>query len=366
MAGLYIHIPFCHSKCAYCDFYSMPLREDMENILVEALIKEYNIRRGQLQFDTVYLGGGTPSILSNKSIEVLIEGLKIENTLDEFTIEANPEDITLKKVMHWKRLGINRISMGVQSFVDGELSIIGRRHSSSDAINAIQTLREGGIQNFSLDLIYGLPLQTIESWKYSLDTLLSLHPSHFSAYMLSYEPHTRLTAMLKSGKIKETNEESVILMYDYLCEASKKAGYDHYEISNFALSGMQAKHNSSYWSGSPYLGIGPAAHSLIGGKRFYNPSNLKEYLLSLDEGTSPSIFDDEDDNNRFNDKVMTALRTSKGLNLRELDSKRMNQLMKDANPYLKSRDLIIKDDCLILPEKSWLISDSIISSLFQV
>lgn len=365
MPGLYIHIPFCHSKCAYCDFYSMPLN-DNESALVDALLKEYTIRHERLSFNTIYLGGGTPSILSNISLARLIDGLNIETDLEEFTIEANPEDITVDKVMRWKELGINRVSMGVQSFVDSELSLIGRRHSSIDAVNAIKTLQEGGLKNFSLDLIYGLPLQTTDSWKHSLDTLLNIHPTHFSAYMLSYEPHTRLMAMFKTGKIKVTSEDNLIKMYDYLCKAAKDAGYDHYEISNFALRGMQAKHNSSYWDGTPYLGIGPSAHSFIGEKRYYNPSNLKEYLSCLNSGKSPSLLDDEDANNRFNDMIMTSLRTSKGLNLRKLDDWRRTQLIKDANSYLKSGHLIEKNDYLTITEKSWLISDSIISNLFQV
>lgn len=363
MPGLYIHTPFCHSKCAYCDFYSMPIPDGMAMRYAHAVAREFEMRAGAYPaFSTLYLGGGTPSILPIDAWAAMMPTVPD----GEVTIEVNPEDVTLDKARAWLDLGINRASMGVQSLADDELAVIGRRHSASQAIEAYETLRRAGFANISLDLIYGLPGQSLESWERSLSTLLTLRPEHLSAYMLSYEPRTRLSAMLRAGKVKETDEETLEQMYAFLRSATAEAGYEHYEISNFALPGHRARHNSSYWTGEPYLGLGPGAHSFDGKDRWFNPSNLRLYLDKIESGIPAAEIDPEDDDSRFNDRVMTALRTADGLDLSSVPPERLSRLLHDAAPYQRSAHLIVEANHLRIPTASWLISDAIISDLFQV
>ena len=368
---LYIHIPFCHSKCAYCDFYSTPQTEWMETF-VNAVINEWNYRSKNLSegIDTLYLGGGTPSSLPPDLLSCLLKKLPTGDGLREATIEANPEDITTEWVRFLtSETPFHRVSMGIQSFSDKELSIVGRRHDSVTAIEAIHTLRTGGIKNISCDLIYGLPSQDIESWKYSLDTLLSLKPEHISAYLLSYETGTRLNAMLQSGKIEETDEDTVKAMYDYLCLATKKNGYSHYEISNFALPGYQAIHNSSYWDGSPYIGLGPGAHSWDGHSRSFNPPSLKDYIAK--NGYSTSVTEHETEDNRFNDLLITRLRTLRGIDPQEIkkrfDPDFYNCFMETAAKLIANGEFDTNPDgTYFIPENRWLTSNSIILNLIRV
>ncbi|WP_303323166.1 radical SAM family heme chaperone HemW [uncultured Duncaniella sp.] len=262
---LYIHVPFCHSKCAYCDFYSTHRKEWME-AYTDALINEWRVRSETFDegIDTLYFGGGTPSSLPTALLKRIIDALGLDTRLlREATIEANPEDVSPE----WVRFIVNetplrRVSMGIQSFDDSELHTVGRRHTAARAIEATEILRAEGIANISCDLIYGLPGQDMKSWKRSLSTLTGLRPEHISAYLLSYEPGTRLFAMLDKGKIEETPDEVVEAMYAHLCEVTAKEGYRHYEISNFALPGKEAIHNSSYWDGSPYIGLGRPIHAI--------------------------------------------------------------------------------------------------------
>lgn len=365
MAGLYVHVPFCRSKCAYCDFYSMP-RIDLARDYAEALKKEYALRAAECGegFSTVYLGGGTPSALPSAILEDICLWLPMQG-LRECTIEANPEDVEPDSAARWRELGFDRVSMGVQSFSDRELQIIGRRHSSGRALEAVETLRLAGFDNFSLDLIYGLPEQSLASWEKSLSTLLSLRPAHFSSYMLSFEPRTRLTAMLRAGQVKEASEDLIAEMYAMLCSMAKDAGYVHYEISNFALPGFEAKHNGSYWDGTPYLGLGPSAHSFDGSIRRVNPSNLKEYIKKISDGGFAFEIDYEDDSAKFNDMLMIRLRTRGGLALSDVPASRLPELLGDAARFLNDGSLVNDDGILFIPEAKWLVSDYIISSLMQ-
>lgn len=367
---LYIHVPFCHSKCAYCDFYSTPRRELMEQY-IHALSNEWSNRnRDDLSIDTIYIGGGTPSSLPIPLLDKLMMLLPYSHLMREFTIEANPEDITNEWAYHISHhTPIDRVSMGIQSFSDDELHIISRRHSAIDAINAYHRLRENGIKNISCDLIYGLPKQTLASWKHSLDTLVSLRPEHISAYLLSYENGTRLSAMLSSGKIIETDEETIMEMYQYLCDTLRGAGYGHYEISNFALPGKRAIHNSSYWDGSPYIGLGPGAYSWDGTKRSYNPSNLKNYIKC--KGIDFNIVEEETKDNRFNDCIMTGLRTSNGVSLSEIEQNFgidiLNEMVDASKDMIKEGYIhISNDEIMTIPEEHWLISNSIIIPLIRI
>lgn len=367
---LYIHIPFCHSKCIYCDFYSMPGGKDKIHPYVDAIISELDLRRGEIksEFKTIYIGGGTPSILPRDAVEKLFKELnkRINVTdLDEFTIEVNPEDVTHDLINFYIDYGVNRISMGIQSFDAGELSVINRRHSPETAIKAVECIINSKL-NFNCDLIYGLPCQTAVSWKKSLDTLLSYEPPHFSAYMLSYEPGTKLNALRSTGRIKETPEDMIIEMYHILCEKSSRNGYDHYEISNFGRPGMHAIHNSRYWTSTPYLGIGASAHSYDGSVRRYNPSNINSYINSINAGENAYAVEAESEDEKFNDVIITALRTSSGLDINTLTDTQKQYLMETSVPLINRGMLAIDGSRIFIPEEKWLTADDIMRRLIRV
>ncbi len=367
MSGLYIHVPFCHAKCAYCGFYSSPDTSLTERYAL-ALVKEWHLRRHEIksEFTTIYIGGGTPSILSEDSLSIILDGIPKDGEFREFTIEANPEDITPGKVEMWLSAGINRVSMGVQSLDDSLLVAIGRRHSAADAVNAATMLRSIGVNNLSLDLIYGIPGQTLDSWTRTLDTILSLHPEHLSAYSLTYEPHTRLSALRDRGRITPVDDDTVADMYLTLIAKAAEAGYNHYEISNFALPGHEAIHNSGYWDSTPYLGLGPAAHSFDGKIRRVNPGNTRQWLASIESGAEAYEIDDESPTDRINDIIITSLRTSHGLDIAKLPLKSRHRFLLDAFHHIKKGNLVPKDTFLVIPEDKWLVSDSILSDLIQL
>ena len=362
---VYIHVPFCHAKCAYCDFYSTPRSELME-AYVNAVGREWEYLQVSAVPDTIYLGGGTPSSLPLPLLDRLIAHIPVTSPLREFTVEANPEDITPQWVSHIVNdTAIDRVSMGIQTFDDDTLRFIGRRHSGNQAIEAIDMMREGGVTNMSCDLIYGLPGQTLDAWRANLDRLIALRPEHISAYLLSYEPRTRLGVMLSKGKVTEASEELAEEMYTYLCDATRAAGYEHYEISNFALPGRRAVHNSSYWNGSEYIGLGPGAHSMTGGRRWYNPSNLKDYIVK--GGCGVRVFEEEDENNLFNDILITSLRTAEGLDPARVPEKFAESFARTASRLTDNGQLAVSPEGrLYIPEDRWLTSDAILVELIEV
>jgi len=345
MAGLYVHIPYCRAKCAYCDFYSGPLKPFEEATYFAALERELAARRGEVDgFRTVYVGGGTPSAVNPDRLAPLLALAPGERT-----VEVNPEDVTPGYAEALLRAGANRVSMGVQSLVDGELAAVGRRHTAARAREAFADLRAAGFDNISLDLIYGLPGQTLGSWRYSLGETLALGPEHLSAYLLSYEEGTLLTARMKAGKLVEAPEELVGLMYGELCAATRAAGFEHYEISNFARPGFYARHNSAYWDMTPYLGLGPGAHSFDGTMRRANPANLKAYLA---DPAAAAVVEEETADNRFNDLLITALRTARGIDPSVFTSAEIIKARTLLQPTPQGR--------LRIAERDWLRSNSII------
>jgi oxygen-independent coproporphyrinogen-3 oxidase len=356
MAGLYIHVPFCRAKCAYCDFYSGPLRTFQAEAFAEALRTELAARRaaevGNAPFNTIYVGGGTPSSVSPALFSSFVE---LAAPGAEITIEANPEDVTPQWVDEISRIGFNRVSMGVQSLIDAELQAVGRRHDASAALHAIDVLRHGGITNISCDLIYGLPLQTLDSWRHSLHTLLDMQIPHLSAYLLSYEEGTRLYAALQRGKLTEASDALVEQMYSELCSATRGAGLEHYEISNFAKPSMHSRHNSAYWDGTPYLGLGPGAHSFDGKTRRYNPGNYNAYVASP---ATYAVIDDEDANAVHNDRVITALRTARGIAPEDLNTEELHiasaTLMRTAEGRFR------------ISEEKWLLSNTLMEPFIRV
>ena len=364
---LYVHVPFCRSKCAYCDFYSNAQTRLVPEWLDMAR-REWQALSQERLPDTIYIGGGTPSVLPRESLDRLISTFPVEG-LREFTIEVNPEDVSHDFASHLAGFTpIDRVSMGIQTFDDDSLRALGRRHSSERAVEAFRTLRSAGIDNISCDLIYGLPDQTLGGWKDNLKRLIDLRPEHISCYLLSFEPHTRLGLMLSRGEVSETPEGLAEEMYALLCELTREAGYEHYEISNFALPGRRAIHHSAYWDGSDYLGLGPGAHSMIDGKRWYNPSNLAAYLAA--EPGKARVFDEEDAASRFNDVIITALRTIDGLDTARVPEEFKSRFNRDAARAVERGDLIASPTPsgsvrLTIPESRWLVADSILVDLIE-
>lgn len=373
MAGLYIHIPFCESKCIYCDFYSMANNNHLIDKYIDALLVEAVERKNELNSEsltTVYLGGGTPSLLSITQLSKLVNGLKKVfdfSAVEEFTIEVNPDDVMVEYIQQAKSLGINRVSMGAQSYSDEDLRFINRRHTAKQATDAIHIIKEAGIDNISIDLIYGIPGQNIEIWKNNVDTAISLSVQHISAYTLMYEEGTRLSVMRSLGKITEVDDDVVAAMYDYLVAQLKSNGYTHYEISNFALPGFHSRHNSSYWNLTPYLGLGVAAHSFDGTVRRFNPSNLKKYLDALGEGNLCVEVEKITKAEKYDEYVMLRLRTADGIDADELmhrfDEEYYQFFIEKTKPLVSEGSLINENGRYYIPENHIMISDNITCDL---
>ena len=375
MAGIYVHIPFCARRCTYCDFFSTLSLKESGEAYVQAVIDEAALRRDELRGETVktlYLGGGTPSQLPIGLLQTLVHGIGKVIPLagvEEFTIEANPDDITPQWCDALLPLGVNRVSMGVQSFEDRVLSVIGRRHTANQAVEAVSLLRQAGINNISIDLIYGLPGQTVASWTDSVAQAIALKPQHISAYGLTYEPGTPLWRQRERGDVTEATEEQYLAMYETLVSRLKAAGYEHYEVSNFALPGYHSRHNSSYWNETPYLGLGTAAHSFDGKVRRSNPHDLKVYIDKILSGEVACIVEEMSWQERYDERVMLALRTASGV-----DTDRLRQDFGDtawqhfvsmARPHLEAGNLSIVDGTrYALTDKGIMLSDSIIRDLF--
>lgn len=369
-SGLYVHIPYCHSKCYYCDFYSMP-DSSTAPVLLDALISEARLRRDELSepVTTVYIGGGTPSSLGHEALASLIGRLRQELDLShvgEFTVELNPEDVAPDMLDTLRSVGVNRGSMGIQSLVDDELKLVGRRHSSVQALEAARLIAEK-FDNYSFDLIFGLPEQTMDSLEYSLNNLIALNAPHLSAYLLSYEQGTRLYAMMMAGKVEEASEETCEEMFHYVDKRLTEAGYRHYEISNFAKPGCESVHNSNYWNTTPYLGLGPGAHSFDGNMRRHNPRSIKEYLGALTVGKNSYVDEPESMENKFNDYVITRLRTEEGIDLRDLASRPFGEFastMTDTvNRLAATGHLIVTGTHIFIPRHYWLTADAILRDL---
>lgn len=363
---IYVHVPFCHSKCWYCDFYSMPCN-GLTDRYTAAVAREWALRapaeNDGLAPASIYLGGGTPSILGAGGIAQILKALPKPAPEAEVTVEVNPEDVTADFVSALAGCGVNRVSMGVQSFVDSELAAVGRCHDVATAMRAIEILRDGGMANLSLDLIYGLPEQTVQSWTYSVERMMEIAPEHFSAYILSYEPGTRLTARKLAGKLQETDEDTIATMYQILCQSAKRNGYRHYEISNFSLPGKQAEHNSAYWHSEPYIGLGPGAHSFDGRSvRRANPANLRGWLQAIESGNVFYETEQESVEDMLNDRILVSLRTMDGLDLHTMPSRYADQVLQRART-LKEGLVSIDNGRIRVPEEQWLLCDEVIREL---
>ena len=377
MAGLYIHIPFCASRCIYCGFYSTTSLKWRQRY-VDAVCKEMSlppapsIERGRI--DTIYLGGGTPSQLTTDQLRQLFLYINKVYPLTthhspltpEITIEMNPDDVTPEYAAVLPQLGINRVSMGAQTFDDERLRFLHRRHTSSQVPQAVKILRDAGIQNISIDLMYGFPNETLKDWERDIDAALALGVEHISAYCLMIEEGTPLWKLTIENGEWRIDEELERQMYELLIDKLTAAGYEHYEISNFAKPGYRSLHNSSYWQDIPYIGLGAAAHSYDGKRRSWNVSDIKQYIEGIEQGERPCEYEDIDDDTHYNDRITTALRTSDGLELSTLSDRHRRFCMKEAQKFIDDGLLRIVDNHLALTRKGLFVSDYIMSSLMMV
>ena len=379
MAGLYIHIPFCASRCIYCGFYSTT-HLDLRQRYVDAVCREMELRTISDGFaakppsiSTMYIGGGTPSQLTTAQLEQLFLYINkvYGNQAEEVTIEANPDDITPGFAATLSRLGINRVSMGAQTFDDARLRFLHRRHTAAQVPVAVQRLRDAGIHNISIDLMYGFPNETLADWQHDIDAVLALNVEHLSAYCLMIEEGTPLHRM----GIEPCNEEQERAMYELLIDKLTVAGYEHYEISNFARSGFRSRHNSSYWHDIPYIGLGAAAHSYtipdgfaIGSSpvRSWNTADIHEYISAINEGNIPCEREVLDPDTHYNDRITTALRTSDGLDLTTLTEGHRRHCLHEAEPFLKNDLLKFTGSRLVLTRRGLFVSDMVMSQLMMV
>lgn len=375
MAGIYIHIPFCKRRCIYCDFFSTTQSEKKAEY-VHALVRELEIRKDYLnneEIETIYLGGGTPSQLSQEELEEIFTHIyKVYKVTPdaEITLEANPDDLTPEYVSMLRGLPINRISMGIQTFQEGTLKLLHRRHTAQQAIEAFKRCREAGFQNISIDLMYGLPGETLNTWEQDLQQAIDLHPEHISAYHLIYEEGTALWNLREQNKVEEAEEELSLTLFKTLIEKLTKAGYQHYEISNFCLPSLHSRHNSSYWTGKKYLGCGPSAHSFDGTSRQWNVSSLDKYLEGIRTDQLDFEIEELDLYTRYNDFVITSIRTCWGMPLSQLRTNYgetlYNYCLQMAKPHIQQGVLEIEEDTLKLTSEGIFISDGIMSDLLWI
>ena len=375
MFSLYIHVPFCATRCVYCDFFSNTDTRYKEPYL-RAIEKEMELRGEYIDDDTletIYLGGGTPSRLSGNDLERIFNAISRRFSITEgaeITLEANPDDIRPDYLSALRDLPINRISMGIQSFRPEDLRLLNRRHDREQAIRAVELCQAHGFTNLSIDLIYGLPGQTPEAWEENLRQAIRLGTPHLSAYHLTYEEGTALYKRLQAGQVEPVDEEVSVTLFHILTERMAEAGFQHYEISNFARPGFHARHNSAYWIGKPYLGLGPSAHSYNRTSREWNVASLPLYLRGIESGQPATERETLDLSTRYNDFIITGLRTMWGISLDKLRTEFGEALLaycqKQALPYIQRGLLRQENDRLALSQAGILLSDGIMSELMYI
>ena len=371
MAGIYVHIPFCKQACTYCDFHFSTSPELVSRV-VSALAKEAEMRRMETTetIHTIYFGGGTPGILTIDQLETVLQSIRSNYQIDpeaEITLETNPDDVSKEKAEGWFELGINRLSIGIQSFFDEQLSWMNRAHNAAEAMNCVKTSKESGIENITIDLIYGVPKMTMEEWKENLSKAVELGVNHISAYCLTVEPDTALGHRVKKGKEKPVDEEAAALHFEYMVDFLASKGFRQYEVSNFAKVGFESKHNSAYWAEVPYIALGPSAHGFDGTSRYWNVANNPRYCAAIEAGELPTTKETLSREERFNEWIMTGLRTAKGIDLkrgqefevdfRKIYSTEIEQLIADGSARLEG-------DQLTLTKKGMFLADGIASDFF--
>ena len=379
MSGIYLHIPFCKQACYYCDFHfstSLKRKTEMINALTEELVLRKDENKGE-SIKTIYFGGGTPSLLSIEEITVLIETIANNFTVfenAEITLEANPDDLSTKKIKELASSPINRLSIGIQSFFDDDLTFMNRAHTASESKKCLTEALKY-FENITIDLIYGVPSMSREKWLANLEQAFAFGVPHISSYALTVEEKTALHSFIKQGKVPPIDEKLALEHFNVLVEQCEKQGFVHYEISNFGKPGYFSKHNKSYWLGEKYIGIGPSAHSFNGVKRSWNVSNNAKYLKEIQENKLPSQFEILTLNNRFNEYIMTGLRTVWGVSFdtieKEFGALYLEQLKTNIQPFidkglLKIQHHSFSNNTLITTKKGKFLADGIASDLFLV
>ncbi len=373
MAGLYIHIPFCKKACAYCDFHFSTSIKYLPD-LVAAICKEIELKQSRLAGQTlqsIYFGGGTPSFLPSNQLAKIFS--QIEKSFDltnlvEVTLEANPDDLTRTKLNELRQLPVNRFSIGVQSFHDEDLLWMNRAHKSEEAFAAVKRSQDTGFENLTIDLIYGYPLLSNDKWHYNINSAIALQVPHISAYSLTVEERTALAHQIKVGKLQNLSDDQSANHFAQLVQSLAEAGFEHYEISNFAKPNQYALHNTNYWRGEQYLGIGPSAHGFDGSARYANIANNIKYLKAINAGELPESIEVLTPANRFNEYVMTALRTMWGIDIakieRDFDPSYITGFNKELDINIAQGNVLLKDNHIILSSKGKLFADRVAAGFF--
>jgi oxygen-independent coproporphyrinogen III oxidase len=373
MGGLYLHIPFCKQACHYCDFhFSTSLR--LKTQLVDALCKEIELQKSFISTNTlssIYFGGGTPSILSESDLKAIFSAIHTHFHVDtnaEITLEANPDDIDAEKVDFWKKAGINRLSMGIQSFREKDLQLMNRAHTASEAFKAIEIARHSGIHDITIDLMYGLPNQSLSDWQENLNHFVALKIPHLSAYCLTVEDGTHLGRLVHTQKVQVADDELARAQFNLLLSTVKENGYEQYEISNFCLPGHEAQHNSSYWKSKPYLGIGPSAHSYNHTSRRWNVASNLKYIQAIERGEPAFEEETLSEKDKLNDYILTRLRTKWGMDSQEMkalfSANVLQQVEKALAQQLALGNVLAQGSVFVLSEKAKFIADRVSMELF--
>ena len=374
MSGIYIHIPFCKQACHYCDFhFSTSLKKKSE--LVSALQNELVLRKNELPNEpikTIYFGGGTPSLLNLEELTAIFKTIYTEFTIaenPEITLEANPDDLSEEKINDLANSKINRLSIGVQSFFEEDLKLMNRAHNAEEALNSIKLARSK-FDNISVDLIYGIPGMSNERWQKNIQILLDLDIPHISSYSLTVEPNTALQKFIEKGKIKPVDDAAAAQHFETLRTVLKNAGFEHYEFSNYGKPGYFSQNNTAYWLGKPYLGIGPSAHSYDGNSRKWNIANNTLYIKAIERSELPLEVEELSITDRYNEYIMTRLRTYFGVDLVEVESKfgkEYLEYLKEQSVVLFEKELLrIENDVMHITEKGTFLSDGIAADLFYI
>lgn len=373
MAGIYLHIPFCRQACYYCDFHFSVDQEKKQQI-VEAIARELGMQQeylGREEISTIYFGGGTPSLLSEQEFDTIFQAIHKNFSLaahPEITVEANPDDLTPQKIGALKNAGVNRLSIGIQSFDNAVLRFLNRAHDAHAATHAVEEAQKAGFNNISIDLIYAIPGQDHAAWLKNIEHAVKLNPGHISSYSLTIEQKTVFGNWAAKGKLTPVEDELAATQLEMLVNTLEKYGYEQYEVSNFARQGYQSRHNSSYWKQQKYLGVGPSAHSYDGVSRQYNISNNHLYLNALNEGKIPCTRETLSTEDKINDYLLTTLRTAWGADLAKLKASWSYDILATHRAYihnlLENKLAIIQNDHLVLTKPGKLLADKISSDLF--
>ncbi|MBK8364267.1 MAG: radical SAM family heme chaperone HemW [Bacteroidetes bacterium] len=373
MSGIYLHIPFCKKACHYCDFHFSTSR-DLMNDMVQSIVREITLRKNYLageRVETIYFGGGTPSLLNRDQLQLLLNTINENFEVDadaEITLESNPDDLTIELLQMLKSSGVNRLSIGIQSFREKDLLLMNRAHNAVQALQCVSDAKAAGFENITIDLMYGLPELSSEDWSENMKIAFGLGVDHLSCYSLTVEPRTALASMIKQNKVKDIDDGAAALHFEMLMKAAAENDFEHYEISNFARNGKYSRHNTSYWKREKYLGVGPSAHSYNGDSRQWNVSNNPVYIRSLAENKIPAESEELSLKDKFNEYILTSMRTRWGVNLdfvkEEFGDHLSSELLIRLESQISAGLVLNHGNVFTLSEKGKYFADRVSSDLF--